>query len=167
MTDDEKVSLTSAQRAADEGRLAEWVVDFLSSPGSSNAELAFALAAEGTVYLGPIRIALDRLRPLAGPDEDGVVVPVAEEEWESDVEGMKKSIKAGWHPPPLLVRHRDGEYLLEDGNHRCETLRRSGADSAWAILLFSDEADRDRFLKDHADMVSPSRSAARREPQHP
>ena len=48
MTDDEKFSLASAKRAADEGRLAEWVVDFLASPGSSNAELAAALAMRGT-----------------------------------------------------------------------------------------------------------------------
>ncbi|MFA6299435.1 MAG: hypothetical protein WC642_09730, partial [Nocardioides sp.] len=88
MSDDEKFSLTSAQRAADEDRLADWVVDFLCSPGSNNPELAVALALKGTVYLGPIRIALDRLTPMAGPDGDEVVVPVAKEDWESDVEGM-------------------------------------------------------------------------------
>jgi len=158
VTDDEKVSLTSAQRAADEGRLAEWVVDFLSSPGSSNPELAAALAMKGTIYLGPIRIALDRLTPMAGPDGDEVVVPVAKEDWESDVEGMEHSIEEGWHPPPLLVSHHDGEYFLEDGNHRCETLRRTGARSAWTILLFPDEVERDRFLKEHVDMVTRSQS---------
>lgn len=149
MTDDEKFSLTSAQRATDEGRLAEWVVDFLSSPGSSNPELAAALAIKGAIYLGPIRIALDRLTPMAGPDGDEVVVPVAKEEWESDVEGMEHSIEQGWHPPPLLVSYHDGKYLLEDGNHRCETLRRTGAAYAWTILLFADEVERDRFRNEH------------------
>ena len=98
MTDDERASLTSAQRAADEGRLAQWVVDFLSSPGSSNPELAAALAMRGTIYLGPIRIALDRLTPMAGPDGDEVVVPVAKEDWESDIHRMEHSIEEGWHP---------------------------------------------------------------------
>jgi ParB-like nuclease domain len=149
VTDDEKISVTSAKRAADEGRLAEWVVDFLSSPGSSNPELAAALALRGTIYLGPIRLALDRLTPMAGPDGDKVVVPVAKEDWESDVEDMAESIEEGWHPPPLLVSHHDGEYFLEDGNHRCETLRRTDATHAWAILLFADEAERDRFLNEH------------------
>ena len=149
MSADEKGSLTSAQRAADEDRLAEWVVDFLSSPGSSNPDLAAALAMKGTIYLGPIRFALDRLTPMAGPEGDEVVVPVAKEDWESDVESMEQSIEEGWQPPPLLVSHHDGEYLLEDGNHRCETLRRSGANYAWTILLFADEVERDRFLNEH------------------
>ena len=136
--------------------MAQWVVDFLSSPGSSNAELAAALALKGTVYLGPIRFPLDRLTPMAGPDGDEVVVPVAKEEWESDVEGMEDSIEEGWHPPPLLVSHHDGQFFLEDGNHRCETLRRTGATSAWTILLFDDEMERDRFLEEHGDTVTRS-----------
>jgi hypothetical protein len=149
VSDDEKFSLTSAQHAADEGRLAEWVVDFLSSPGSSNPELAAALAMKGPIYLGPIRFALDRLTPMAGPDGDEVIVPVDKEDWESDVEGMEHSIEEGWHPPPLLVSHHDGKYFLEDGNHRCESLRRAGVTSAWTILLFDDEVKRDRFMDEH------------------
>jgi hypothetical protein len=148
VSDDEKGSVASAQRAADEGRLAEWVVDFLSSPGSSNPELAAALAMRGTIYLGPIRFALDRLTLMAGPEGDEVVVPVDRVDWESDVEDMAQSIDQGWHPPPLLVSHHDGKYLLEDGNHRCEALRRTGADYAWTILLFADEVERDRFLNE-------------------
>jgi hypothetical protein len=149
VTDDEKFSLASAKRAADEDRLAEWVGDFLASPGSSNAELAASLAMKGTTYLGPIRFALDRLTPMAGPDGEDVVVSVAPEEWESDVEAMEHSVEEGWHPPPLLVSHHDGEYLLEDGNHRCETLRRTGTTHAWTILLFADEVERDQFQKEH------------------
>ena len=147
MTSHGEFSLASAQRAADEGTLAEWVVDFLASPGSSNAELAAALAFSGATYLGPIRFELDRLTPMAGPYGGRVVVPVPREEWESDVEAMEHSIEEGWRPPPLLVSHRDGKYYLEDGNHRYETLRRSGATHAWTILLFANEAERDRFLK--------------------
>ena len=79
MTADEKFSLASAQHAADEGRLAEWVVDFLASPGSSNSALAAAFAMSGATYVGPIRFALDRLTPMAGPVGDEVIVPVAEE----------------------------------------------------------------------------------------
>jgi hypothetical protein len=145
MTDDDS-SLSSARRAADEGRLAQWVLDFLESPGSDNAPLAAALAFSDAAFLGPIRFELAKLTPMAGPDEDRVVVPVAEEDWESDVEAMEHSIEQGWHPPPLLVSHRDGKYYLEDGNHRYETLRRSGRTHAWAILVFADEGERALFL---------------------
>jgi ParB-like nuclease domain len=148
VTDEEEFSVASAQRAADGDQLAEWVTDFLASPGSSNAELAAALAMRGTIYLGPIRFALDRLTPMAGPDGDDVVVPVAKEDWESDVDDMSDSIEQGWHPPPLLVSHHEGKYFLEDGNHRCETLRRAGKTHAWTILLFADTVERDLFLNE-------------------
>ena len=161
MTDDEDFSLASARRAADEGRLAEWVADFLASPGSDNAPLAAALAFSDTTYVGPIRFELARLTPMAGPDGDEVVVPVAEEEWESDVEAMEDSLEQGWHPPPLLVSHRDGRYFLEDGNHRYETLRRSGITHAWTILLFHDEAERARFLETHDLALPDSRREGR------
>lgn len=168
MTGGEEFSLDSAQHAADEGRLAEWVVDFLASPGSDNAPLAAALAFSGATYLGPIRFELDRITPMAGPEDDDVVVPVPEQVWESDVEAMEHSIEHGWHPPPLLVSHRDGKYFLEDGNHRYETLRRSGAIHAWTILLFADEAERNRFLEEHGGPGDrPTIRRARRERMYP
>ncbi len=149
MTDGEEFSFASAKRAADGDRLADWVVDFLVSPGSDNAPLAAALVFGGATYLGPVRLRLDQITPLAGPDPDEVVVPVGEEEWEADVDAMKSSIQQGWHPPPLLVSHRDGRYFLEDGNHRYETLRRAGVTHAWVILVFTDQTQRRRFLAGH------------------
>ena len=62
---------------------------------------------------------------------------------------MEHSIEQGWHPPPLVVSHHDGKYFLEDGNHRYETLRRTGATDAWIILLFAGEVERDRWLNEH------------------
>ena len=149
MADDEheEFSLATAGRAADEGRLGEWVTAFLASPGSDNAPLAARLALEDTAYHGPIRFRLDRLTPMAGPDPDQVVVPVEEDVWERDVEAMADSVEHGWEPPPLLVSHHDGRFLLEDGNHRCESLRRSGATHAWTILLFRNERERAEFLE--------------------
>jgi len=149
VTDDEKFSLASARHAADEGRLAEWVVDFLASPGSSNSALAAAFALSGASYAGPIRFALERLTPMAGPVGDDVVVPEPESYWEAEVEAMERSIEQGWHPPPLLVSHHDGKYCLEDGNHRYETLRRMGATDAWIVLIFAGEVERDRFLNEY------------------
>lgn len=142
-------SLASARQAAADDRLAQWVVDFLASPGSNNEALAASLALSDTAYFGPIELDLDRLTPLAGPHPDEVVVPVDEAQWESDIGSMEESLEHGWHPPPLLVSYHDGTYLLEDGNHRHETLRRHGATRAWTILLFRDAAHRDRYLETH------------------
>jgi len=165
VTKDKNFSLASAQHAADEGRLTEWVVDFLASPGSNNPALAAALAMSGATYLGPIRFALDRLTPMAGPDRDEVVVSVPEEVWEFDVEAMEHSVEQGWHPPPLLVSHHAGKYFLEDGNHRYETLRRMGANHAWVVLMFAGEMERDRFLKEHGAPPTGAGEMALTDPQ--
>ena len=146
---DKEFSLASARDAAEAGRLAQWVVDFFASPGSDNAKLAAAVTFKEATYFGPVQFELDRLTPMAGPEGDEVVVPIAEEDWESDVREMSDSVEDEWEPPPLLVSRRKGKYLLEDGNHRYETLRRSGATHAWVISLFTDEAERGRFLEDH------------------
>ena len=149
MTSDEEFSLETARRASADGRLAEWVAAFLASPGSDNATLAVALAFGETCYLGPIRLPLSRLTPMAGPDNGEVVVAIAEEEWESDVEAMEHRVEQGWQPPPLLVSHRDGTYYLEDGNHRFETLRRLGATHADVIIAFAAAHERDAYAASH------------------
>jgi hypothetical protein len=45
----------------------------------------------------------------------------------------------------VIVSHRDGQLVLEDGNHRVEGLRRAGKDHAWAVIAFEDPGERDRF----------------------
>jgi hypothetical protein len=158
MDDDAEFSVDAARRAAEDGRLSDWVLAFLASAGSDNEELAAAFAFRGAAYLGPLLLDFDRLTPMAGPDEDAVVVPVPEAEWEPDVEGMEESVEEGWQPPPLLVTHRDGQFLLEDGNHRFEALRRSGEVRGWVILAFADAAEREVF-------ASGMRAAAQRLPR--
>jgi hypothetical protein len=149
-------TVASARRAAERGDLADWVTSFLASPGSDNEALAAAFAFDRAVYLGPVLFALDQLTPLAGPDPDEVVVPIDEDEWEDDIDSMAEEVEEGWEPPPLLVSHRDGQFLLEDGNHRYETLRRAHEPRAWAILVFHDETERDDFLEsEHFQETTP------------
>ena len=135
MPGDDRFSLESARRAGERGRLAEWVLDFLASEGSDNEVLAGALAFEGVEFQGPVRLGVDDLTPMAGPDDQQVVVPIDEDEWEDDVDTMQDSLTEGWEPPPILVSMREGAYFTEDGNHRHEVLRRSGATHVWAIVM--------------------------------
>ncbi len=145
MTAVDPYSVEAAKRAADDDRLAEWVTTFLSSPGSDNEVLAAQLAFAGASFLGPVRVALDDLRPLAGPDDHAVSIPVPEQQWDAEVDSMDESLARGWEPPPLLVSYRGGAYVLEDGNHRHDALRRAGATHTWAILVFWDESERSAF----------------------
>ena len=140
MRDDRRFSLASASAAADDGNLARWVGEFLASRGSDNATLAAGLAQREHCWAGPVRVPLDRLVPLAGPDDDALC-PVEPEEWEEDVGELEDLVEEGWEPPPLLAEFRDRALYLQDGNHRYEALERAGETEAWVIVWYDDPDD--------------------------
>lgn len=144
MTARDGFDMAGARRAAAAGETARWVGDFLASKGSDNAILAAALALRPHWWLGPIELPIDDLIRLAGPEDDALV-PIDEQEWESDIRSMTESVESGWEPPPLLAEFQAGRILLQDGNHRYEALARDGAASAWVLVYFDDEDERDSF----------------------
>jgi hypothetical protein len=146
VNDPNRFDLASARAAAADGDLARWVGDLLASRGSDNATLAAGLAQRRHWWLGPIQVPLDDLERLAGPEDD-VVCPIEPEEWDEDVETMEESLEEGWEPPPLLVEHRGGRLLLQDGNHRYEALARAGEDTAWVVIWFDTPEARDEFAR--------------------
>lgn len=145
MEDDPQFSVQSARRAADEGRLGDWVVQFLASPGSDNPVLAEKLSNELGWWTGPLRLPLNRLNRLAGPPGDPVLCPVDEEFWDDRVDIMDELAEQGWEPPPVIVVYRAGQFFLEDGNHRVESVRQAGREATWAVVGFADQQERDRF----------------------
>ena len=142
--DMQRFSLAGARAAARDDELAQWVADFLASPGSDNPLLALALAEREHWWLGPLRVPVDQLVRLAGP-EDEALCPIEPEEWEGEVDAMEECLEEGWQPPPLLAQYHDGRLVLRDGNHRYEALVRAGASHAWTLVYFDDPHPRDRF----------------------
>ena len=146
--DRDEFALDGARRAAARDELATWVRRFLASPGSDNAELGEQLTALPRWWTGPVRLPIHQLNRLAGPPEDPVLCPVDEDDWRDDVEDMAEQIDdEGWEPPPVVVTYRDGQLVLEDGNHRVEALRRAGEDEAWAVVNFETVDARDAFMR--------------------
>ncbi len=145
MTDDDGHSLDGARVAAARNELGAWVAEFLASPGSDNAALGEQLTNGLRWWLGPVQIPLKRLHRLAGPSGDAVLCPVNEDDWRDDVDDLAQKVDDGWDPPPVIVSYRDGQLVLEDGNHRVEGVRRSGAYQTWAVIGFDDPEERDRF----------------------
>jgi hypothetical protein len=145
MTDDDSRSLDAARVAAARDELGAWVAEFLASPGSDNAALGEELTKGLRWWLGPVQVPLKRLHRLAGPSGDAVLCPVNEDDWRDDVDDLAQKVDDGWEPPPVIVSYRDGQLVLEDGNHRVEGVRRSGAHRTWAVIGFDDPEERDRF----------------------
>lgn len=146
MSADHEFTVESARAAASEGEVSAWVRDFLSSPGSDNAELAEELTSPRRWWLGPVRLPFSRLHRLIGPPGDPVLSELNDGDHER-IDEMEESIGEGWDPPPLIVSYRSDlrQLVLEDGNHRVEGLRRQGERSGWALVCFSDPAERDAF----------------------
>ena len=147
MSDEDKYTVEAAREAAERDELDVWVTRFLASPGSDNAALADKLSATTRWWAGPVQLPIDQLHRLAGPPGAPVLCPVDEDYWRDDVDEMAECVEDQWEPPPVIVSHRDGQFLLEDGNHRVEAVRRAGTDQVWAVIAFGDPADRDRFVR--------------------
>jgi hypothetical protein len=152
-TEAARFSLQSARDAAQRGEIARWVGDFLASRGSDNAVLAAALAQRPHSWCGPLEVPVDRLVRLAGPEPDALC-KVEPSEWEHDVERMAEQLEDGWEAPPLLAELRDGELLLQDGNHRYEALVREGASHAWVVVWCDDDETFEQFVAS----ITPPRS---------
>jgi hypothetical protein len=145
MSDNHEYSVEAAREAAERGELDAWVARFLASPGSDNAALAARLSERPRWWLGPVQVPVDQLHRLAGPPDAPVLCSVDEDYWRDDVDTMAHRIEDQWEPPPVIVSHRDGKLVLEDGNHRVEGIRRAGKDHAWAVIAFEDPGERDGF----------------------
>jgi hypothetical protein len=154
MTEEHDYSVGSARRAAEEGRLDDWVARFLGGPGSDNAELADILSGRLGWWTGPVELPIEQLHRLAGPPGDPVLVEVDEDYWRDDVEELGEKVEDGFEPPPVIVAVKDGDFVLEDGNHRVEALRQAGEDEAWAVVGFESEDERRRFDESRAESSS-------------
>jgi ParB-like nuclease domain len=143
----EEHSVDAARAAAERDELDDWVARFLAAPGSDNPELAAHLTEQQSRWwLGPVEVPLDQLHRLAGPPGDPVLRALDDDEWRDDVDELARRIEGGVEPPPVIVTYRDGQLVLEDGNHRVEALRRAGVGRAWAVIGFEDPEERDRFV---------------------
>jgi hypothetical protein len=139
-------SVDGARSAAEQHRLGDWVGRFLASPGSDNPVLAEKLSAELGWWAGPVELPLHELHRLAGPPGDPVLCPVGEEYWDERVASMDALAERGWDPPPVVVACRGGRFVLEDGNHRAEGVRRAGREVVWAVVGFEDRETYERFV---------------------
>lgn len=126
--------------AAAIGRIDEWVDQFLSSGLGANPPMAIGLRKQRRWWIGPIRLPVNSLIRLCGPEPE-MQYPQSPEPWEGQVAAI---MRAGTeHLPPLILEYRGREAPLgmHDGSHRHEALRRAGATNVWVLIWCNTEAD--------------------------
>lgn len=123
---------------AAEGRLEEWVHDFLRSVGD-NLPLSDGLKLQQRYWIGPVMMPLELLQRCYGP-EPSMEFVAEKEGWEQHLARMSAALERGWSPPPLIAQFRtDGVFSLRDGNHRHETLRRARVERYWSVIWCDSE----------------------------
>ena len=69
------------------------------------------------------------------------------------VEKLEKSIPKDPDFPPLIVHYVDGDFELNDGNHRHKAYENLGIDSAWAIVWITEENEYQDFQQKYGQYV--------------
>ena len=117
-------TLSSAQSFAKNGKLEEWVHTYLLSDGH-NKDFSDGLKLFDRYFLGPVKMPLSLLTRCCGPEEN-MKWRINEEWFEKHVNEHSEVLQKETDMPPLIVHYliedgkTEGEFELNDGNHRLE-----------------------------------------------
>ena len=144
-------SLTSAIEYAKNGRIEEWIHEYLLSDGKNKA-FSDGLSLQKRYYIGPVEFPTSLLCRCCGPEEN-MRYRVNEGGFERKVLSLMSSISAGCDLPPIMVNFADGELTLSDGNHRFEAYTRLGVNKCYAIIWMSSESHVAEFEEKYKDVL--------------
>lgn len=139
-----KGTLSSAINYDFHDKLDKWVHAYLQSDGRNQA-FSDGLKLFDRYYLGPIKMPLNLFRRCCGPEE-GMKYTVNRELFEIKVETLMKAIQEDPDMPPLIVHYVNGEFELNDGNHRYEAYARLGIREAYVIVWITEREEYEDFL---------------------
>lgn len=134
-------TLKSAIQYGRENNIEEWIHEYLCGEGN-NKGFSDGLKDEERQYTEPQLMNLDLFTRCYGP-EPGMKFSIREDDnakeqikwfW-VNIGGMVEKYKSGnWDMPPLIIQDCNGEYELNDGNHRYEALKILGIKEYWVIF---------------------------------
>lgn len=149
-------SLSSAREFGEQGRIEDWIHEYLLSDGNNKA-LSDGLSLEHRSYIGPIEIGTSLLRRCCGPEKD-MRFRVNAAGFERKVAALMAATAKKDDLPPLIVNYTQGELVLNDGNHRFEARLRLGLEVCHVIVWTTGSKEYDEFIekyiKDEIDLVA-------------
>ena len=144
-------TLSSARAYADAGKLDAWIHLFLNEEGR-NIPFSDGLKLFDRYYFSPAEFPVSLFKRCAGPEPE-MKYRIDKDWWEQRVAGLEKSIQSDPDMPPLIVHYTDGEFELNDGNHRLQAYENLGIEKAWVIIWITEEAERDDFMNKYGEYV--------------
>ena len=145
-------SLSSAKAYSAQNRLEEWVHLYLLSDGH-NKDFSDGLKLFDRFFLGPLRMPLSLLHRCCGP-EDSMTYRVDAEWFEKHVSELMDVIQATEDIAPLIVHYVNGDFELNDGNHRFEAYQRLGITETDVIVWITEAEELDRFQKEYGHYLN-------------
>lgn len=145
-----KNTLSSAQSYAKNNKLEEWVHAYLLSDGH-NKEFSDGLKLHDRYFLGPVKMPLSLFKRCCGPEEN-MKWRINAEWFEKHVNKLMEVIQKEENMPPLIVHYligegkTDGEFELNDGNHRLEAYSRLGIGEYYVIVWITEKHEYDQFV---------------------
>ena len=133
----------SAQNAARDGKIEEWVHRYLTAGRWANPAFSRGLKLEKRWWNGPVEVRLADLSRCVGP-EPGMEYPVTHEYWEQRTRQLAMTLVDPLDIPPLIVEYRGGELSVRDGNTRHGAMERLGWPKCWVIFWYTAESDYNR-----------------------
>lgn len=127
-----KFTLESALKAKKQGKLHQWVLDYLNGEGK-NKKLAKILKEEKYFWSDMFEYPLNKLKRVMGP-EKGMIFHEENNKWEKRVIWFMNCLEKGESLPPIIVTDFWKDIHISDGSHRYEALKKSGYEKYWTIF---------------------------------
>ena len=134
-------TLSLAKQYDKEGKIDEWMQDFLRADGK-NLALADGLLLEERYYFGLLEIPIALLADVKSGVPEYLHEGKAIQYFFDVVDRMKESLADGWDAPPLIVEYVYGKFQVDDGRHRLEMYRQLGIEKVWAVIWTTGEDNR-------------------------
>ena len=144
-------TLSLAKQYNSEGKIEQWMQDFLRADGK-NLALADGLLLEERHYFGLREIPITLLSDVKDGAPEYLQAENDRQYFFYVVNQMKESLADSWDAPPIIVEYVYGKFQVDDGRHRLELYRQIGAERVWAIVWTTGEENRktvEKILEDN------------------
>lgn len=142
-------TLSSATAYAQAEKLDAWIHLYLNEEGR-NIPFSDGLKLFDRYYIGPIRMPINLFTRCAGPEPE-MKYQIHPEWFRRHVEKLEKSIREDPDLPPLIVHYVDGEFELNDGNHRHKAYENLGITQAPVIVWITEPDEYEDFCRRFGD----------------
>ncbi len=142
-------TLSSAKAYAEAGKLDVWIHLYLNEKGR-NIPFSDGLKLCERYYLGPIQMPWSLFRRCAGPEPE-MKYKIDPAWFEIHVAQLEKAIQEQPDIPPLIAHYTEGEFELNDGNHRHRAYEKLGIENIWVIVWITNPYEYEDFMQKYGE----------------